>query len=56
MDHDGVLALGVEDSDLEQLTVRGAIKVKKVMPWYALANNILQGRRLRLQRLAAVYG
>jgi transposase len=42
--------------DLEQLTVRGAIKVKKVMLWYALANNILQGRRLRLQRLGAVYG
>ena len=38
--------------DLEQLTVRGAVKVKKVMLWYALANNILQGQRLLRQRLA----
>jgi transposase len=39
--------------DLEQLTVRGAAKVKNVMLWYALANNILQGHRLLMQRLAA---
>jgi transposase len=38
--------------NLDQLTVRGAPKVKNVMLWYALANNILQGHRLSLQRLA----
>jgi transposase len=38
--------------NLDQLTVRGAPKVKNVMLWYALANNILQGHRLHLQRLA----
>ena len=38
--------------NLTRLTVRGADKVKSVMLWYALANNILQGRRLLMQRLA----
>lgn len=38
--------------DLEQLTVRGAAKVKKVVLWCALANNILQGHRLLRQHLA----
>ena len=32
--------------DLRQLTVRGIEKVRAVMLWYALANNILQGHRL----------
>jgi transposase len=32
--------------DLVQLTVRGLTKVKSVILWYALANNILQGDRL----------
>lgn len=40
--------------NLDQLTVRGAPKVKNVMLWYALANNILQGQRLLRQRLATV--
>ena len=40
--------------NLIRLTVRGAAKVKAVMLWYALANNILQGNRLLIQkRLAA---
>lgn len=38
--------------NLGRLTVRGAAKVKKVMLWYALANNILQARRLLARRLA----
>jgi transposase len=37
---------------LTQLTVRGAAKVKTVMLWHALANNILQGHRLHMQSLA----
>jgi transposase len=41
--------------NLDRVTVRGAIKVKKVMLWHGLANNILQGHRLRLQRLAVAY-
>jgi transposase len=32
--------------NLNRLTVRGSIKVKAVMLWFALANNILQSRRL----------
>ncbi len=40
------------DWNLDRLTVRGAAKVKKVMLWYALANNILQGHRLLRERLA----
>ncbi len=32
--------------DLRQLTVRGFEKVRAVVLWYALANNILQGFRL----------
>ena len=32
--------------NLVRLNVRGAIKVKAVMLWHALANNILQGHRL----------
>jgi transposase len=32
--------------NLMRLTVRGVEKVRAVMLWYALANNILQGRRL----------
>jgi transposase len=32
--------------DLRQLTVRGAEKVRAVVLWYALTNNILQGHRL----------
>jgi transposase len=32
--------------NLNRLTVRGSIKVKAVMLWYALANNILQSQRL----------
>lgn len=32
--------------DLRQLTVRGIEKVRAVVLWYALANNILQGHRL----------
>ena len=32
--------------DLRQLTVRGFEKVRAVVLWYALTNNILQGRRL----------
>lgn len=32
--------------DLRQLTVRGMEKVRAVVLWYALANNILQGHRL----------
>jgi len=32
--------------DLRQLPVRGMEKVRAVMLWYALANNILQGHRL----------
>jgi transposase len=41
--------------NLVRLTVRGAAKVKAVMLWYALANNILQGHRLLIhsQGLAA---
>jgi transposase len=33
--------------DLRQVTVRGIEKVRAVALWYALANNILQGHRLR---------
>ena len=33
--------------DLRQLTVRGIEKVRAVVLWYALANNILQGDRLQ---------
>jgi transposase len=36
--------------NLIRLTVRGAAKVKAVMLWHALANNILQGHRLLIQR------
>ena len=32
--------------DLRQLTVRGIEKVRAVLLWYALTNNILQGNRL----------
>jgi hypothetical protein len=32
--------------DLRQLTVRGIDKVRAVVLWYALTNNILQGHRL----------
>ena len=32
--------------DLRQLTVRGIEKVRAVLLWYALANNILRGHRL----------
>jgi DDE family transposase len=32
--------------DLRQLTVRGIEKVRTVVLWYALTNNVLQGRRL----------
>ena len=32
--------------DLRQLTVRGLEKVRAVVLWYALANNVLQGHRL----------
>jgi transposase len=32
--------------DLRQVTVRGIEKVRAVVLWYALTNNILQGRRL----------
>jgi hypothetical protein len=32
--------------DLRQLTVRGIEKVRAVVLWYALTNNILQGHRL----------
>lgn len=32
--------------NLNRLTVRGTVKVKAVMLWFALANNILQGQRL----------
>ena len=32
--------------DLRQLTVRGIDKVRAVVLWYALANNILQGHHL----------
>jgi len=35
--------------NLIRLTVRGAIKVKAVVLWHALANNILQGHRLLVQ-------
>jgi hypothetical protein len=31
---------------LRQFTVRGIEKVRAVVLWYALANNILQGHRL----------
>ena len=34
--------------NLHRLTVRGAIKVKAVVLWFALANNILQGHRLAI--------
>jgi transposase len=40
--------------NLNRLTVRGSDKVKAVMLWYALANNILQGHRLRMQRVATL--
>jgi transposase len=33
--------------DLQRFTVRGSSKVKAAVLWYALANNILQGDRLR---------
>jgi transposase len=32
--------------NLNRLSVRGTVKVKAVMLWYALANNIIQARRL----------
>ena len=32
--------------NLTRLTVRGVEKVRAVMLWYALANNVLQGYRL----------
>ena len=32
--------------DLRQLTVRGIEKVRAVVLWYALTNNILQGHRI----------
>jgi transposase len=37
---------------LVQLTVRGLAKAAIVLTWYALANNILQGERLRLAAAA----
>jgi len=33
--------------DLRQLTVRGIEKVRAIVLWYALTNNIMQGHRLR---------
>lgn len=39
--------------DLIQLTVRGLAKVKSVLGWFALANNILQGHRLLTAAAAA---
>ena len=33
---------------LYQVTVRGCEKVRAVVSWYALTNNILQGHRLAL--------
>jgi len=36
-----------------QFTVRGREKVRAVLHWFALANNILQGHRLRLLNAAA---
>jgi transposase len=38
---------------LRQLTVRGRAKALVVLTWYALANNILQGERLRRAAAAA---
>jgi transposase len=38
---------------LVQLTVRGRVKAAIVLTWYALANNILQGERLRRTAAAA---
>ena len=38
---------------LVQLTVRGRAKALVVLTWYALANNILQGERLRRAAVAA---
>jgi transposase len=38
---------------LQQLTVRGLAKAAIVLTWYAVANNILQGQRLRQLRQAA---
>src|ERR1044072_2022578 len=35
---------------LVQLTIRGRVKAAIVLTWYALANNILQGARLRRAR------
>jgi transposase len=36
--------------DLRQLTVRGIEKVRAVVLWYALANNVIQGHRLATAR------
>jgi transposase len=38
---------------LVQLTVRGRVKAATVLTWYALANNMLQGERLRQAAAAA---
>jgi transposase len=38
---------------LVQLTVRGRVKAAIVLTWYALANNVLQGERLRQAAAAA---
>ena len=39
--------------DLRQLTVRGIEKVRAVVLWYALTNNILQGHHLAKAYTAA---
>lgn len=36
--------------DLRQVTVRGIEKVRAVVLWYALTNNILQGNRMLRRR------
>lgn len=38
--------------NLNRLNVRGKTKVKAVMQWFTLVNNILQGHRLAVERLA----
>jgi transposase len=38
---------------LQQFTVRGVKKVRTVLNWFALANNVLAGHRLNLLRAAA---
>jgi transposase len=38
---------------LVQLTVRGRVKAAIILTWYALANNVLQGERLRQAAAAA---